>query len=98
VFARVSTFRGSTNMDEVSRQARETVLPAARELSGFGGLLALGNRETGDVLAATLWETEQAMKDSEEAANRLRAQAAEASGGQQPVGVDRYEVLIDERA
>jgi hypothetical protein len=67
-------------------------------MSGFSGMLALANGETGDVLAVTLWETEQAMKDSEEAANRLRSQAAEASGGQQPVGVDRYEVLIDERA
>jgi len=36
------------------------------------------------------------MRESEEAANKLRSEASEA-GGEEIVSVERFEVLIDER-
>ena len=95
--ARVSTFSGdASGIDQVTAQARDVVLPAARELAGFKGLVAMGDRTTGKVVAITFWESEQAMRDSEEAANRMRSDAARA-GGEEIVGVERFEVVIDER-
>ena len=95
--ARVSTFSGdASGMDQVTAQARDVVLPAARELAGFKGMVAMGDRTTGKVVAITFWESEQAMRDSEEAANRMRSDAARA-GGEEIVGVERFEVVIDER-
>jgi heme-degrading monooxygenase HmoA len=95
--ARVSTFTGDpSGIDQITAQARDVVLPAARGLAGFKGMLAMGDRATGKVVAITFWESEQAMADSEEAANRLRADAAQA-GGEEIVGVERFEVVIDER-
>lgn len=41
----------------------------------------------------TLWESEEAMSTSEEAANSLRSEVADALGTQM-VGVDRYEVAV----
>jgi len=95
--ARVSTFSGdASGIDQVTAQARDVVLPAARELAGFKGMVAMGDRTTGKVVAITFWESEQAMRDSEEAANRMRSDAARA-GGEEIVGVERFEVVIDER-
>jgi heme-degrading monooxygenase HmoA len=95
--ARVSTFAGDpSGIDKVTARARDEVLPAARGLAGFKGMLAMGDRATGKVVAITFWESEQAMADSEEAANRLRSDAAQA-GGEEITGVGRFEVVIDER-
>ena len=73
MFARVTTLQASPDqVDAATRSTREEVLPAARQLEGFRGLITLTDRSTGKALAVTLWETEDAMKASEEAANRVR--------------------------
>jgi heme-degrading monooxygenase HmoA len=94
--ARVSIFEGSPDqIDDSLRQAREQVLPRAKEMDGFKGLIALGDRQSGKTLGITLWESEEAMRASEEAANRLREESAEAGGGT-VAGVERYEVGLFE--
>jgi hypothetical protein len=47
------------------------------------------------VLAVTLWETEEPMHASEEAANQLRSETAELVS-ETIAGVDRYEVTFGE--
>jgi heme-degrading monooxygenase HmoA len=97
MFARVSTLSGDPNdIGRMESQLKETVLPAARQLAGFKGVLAMVDRSSGKSLAVTLWESEQAMRDSEEAANKIREDAAGATG-EQIVGVERFEVVLDER-
>jgi heme-degrading monooxygenase HmoA len=94
--ARVSIFEGSPDqIDDSLRQVREQVLPRAREMDGFKGLIALGDRQSGKTLGITLWESEEAMRASEEAANRMRTESAEASE-EQIAGVERYEVGLFE--
>ncbi len=43
----------------------------------------------------TLWETEDALRESEEAAGQLRGSTASA-GGADVVSVERFEVVVDE--
>ena len=94
--ARVSIFEGAPDeIDEALRQAREQVLPQARQMDGFKGIIALGDRQSGKTLGITLWESEEDMRASEEAANRLREESAEAGGGT-VAGVERYEVGLFE--
>ncbi len=94
--ARVSIFEGAPDeIDEALRQAREQVLPQAKQMDGFKGLIALGDRQSGKTLGITLWESEEDMRASEEAANRLREESAEAGGGT-VAGVERYEVGLFE--
>jgi hypothetical protein len=96
VFARVT--RGEAlpeRLAEMTREIREHVLPALRMQDGFAGTLVLTNRRSGKVLAVTLWESEQAMNATEEAAHWLRVFSAEAAGGE-VTGVERYEVVSSE--
>jgi heme-degrading monooxygenase HmoA len=96
MLARVSIFEGSPDqIDEMLRQVREQVLPRAKQLDGFKGLLALGDRQSGKTLGITLWESEEAMRASEADANRMRSESAEASG-ETIAGVERYEVGLFE--
>jgi heme-degrading monooxygenase HmoA len=96
MFARVSTFEGDPEqVDELTRYAEEQVVPALRGLDGFNGVLGFADRQSGKVLAVTLWESEQAMRASEEAANQLRDESAEAAS-ETIAGVERYEVTFAE--
>lgn len=96
MFARVSTFQGSPDQTaEGIRVAREQILPAARLQEGFKGIYLLFDRESGRSLSITLWETEDDMRASEEAARRARGESAEAAGDV-VVGVERYEVALEE--
>jgi heme-degrading monooxygenase HmoA len=94
VFARVSTFTGTSDeIDEAIRHVRENVVPRAEQLDGYKGAYFLADRQNGKSLAVTLWESEEAMRASEDAANSLRSEIAEALGTQM-VGVERYEVAF----
>ena len=94
MFARVSTFQGPPDQTaEGIRLAREQILPAARLMDGFKGIYLLYDRESGKSLSVTVWETEADMQASEEAAGKVRAQSAEASGDK-VVNVERYEVAL----
>lgn len=96
MFARVSTFHGSPQLlDESTRQAIEHIVPAVRRLAGFQGVLSLIDRATGKSITITLWQDEETMRASEEAANQLRSQTAEAAG-ESIVSVQRYEVAFSE--
>jgi heme-degrading monooxygenase HmoA len=94
--ARVSILEGPpAPLDQLLREVREEVLPQAKQMEGFKGMIALGDRHSGKTLGITFWESEEAMRASEEAANRLREESAEA-GGDTIAGVERYEVGLFE--
>jgi heme-degrading monooxygenase HmoA len=94
MFARVSRLTGSPDrIDEVTRIAREQVVPAAKKMDGFKGMYAMVDRQSGATLSFTLWENEEAMRASESAADRLRSDSA-ASGGASIASVERYEVVV----
>ena len=95
--ARASTFEGPPDrIDEGLRYMREQILPTAfREDEGFKGAIALADRQSGKMLTITFWESEEAMRATEEEANRLRSDIAQA-GGETIAAVERYEVGLFE--
>ncbi len=94
MFARVSTYQGSAEqVDRGLDHARESILPKVRELDGFEGAYYLVDRDSGKALSITLWGSERAMQASEESADRLRGESAQAAGATVE-GVERYEVAI----
>ena len=98
MYARVTTIQGPPeSVDESIIVTREKALPQARQISGFEGALSLVDRTTGKGLSITLWESEEALRTSDEAANQIRSDAVAAITGAEVVSVDRYEVVIDER-
>ena len=93
--ARVTTIAGSPeDADAGIENFRASVVPFARD-KGRGAIL-LVDRESGQAVAITLWEDEQAMRASEESANALRADAAGQMGAAQAPAVGRYEVAVFE--
>jgi heme-degrading monooxygenase HmoA len=94
--ARMSTLEGSPGeMDEGLRDVREHVLPLLKQQEGFKGFIALGNRQSGELIGITFWESEQAMQASEEVGLRARSETAEDTG-EEIEGVERYEVGLFE--
>jgi heme-degrading monooxygenase HmoA len=91
--ARVSRLEGSPDrIDGSIRNAEENILPQARRIEGNRGALGFIDRQSGTILIITLWESTEARDRSEEQANSLRQQSADA-GGQSIASVDRYEVV-----
>ena len=97
MFARITTIGEAPpeRLDDMTHEIREHVLPALRQQDGFSGFLVLVERASGKVLGLTLWESEQAMNATEEAAYWLRVFSAQAAGGK-ITEVERYEVIFSE--
>ena len=92
--ARVSSLEGSPkNIDDSVSKVQAETLPKVRELQGNVGTIGLADRTSGRFTVITLWESADALRESEQQADRLREQAAE-RGGQRIGGVDRYEVAV----
>ena len=92
--ARVSILEGGNpdQIDEGLRFVKEQVLSQLKQTEGFKGMVALADRETGKTMGITFWESEEALRVSEEAANRLRSGSADAMGHHTRADVVRYEV------
>lgn len=95
MFARVSTFQETEDSLAESLRRTPDALQKASAMSGFKGVYSLVDRSSGKSMTITLWETEEAMRESEEAANQLRADEAAATGAN-IVSVERYEVVTSE--
>ena len=91
--ARVVRFKSEpARIDEGIRNIKENVIPSAKKLAGFKGGYWLVDRKTGVGFGVTLFESEAAVQASEEAAKKIREQAA-STGVTQITGVERYEVV-----
>ena len=94
--ARVSTIQGApSKVDDVARQAQEQTLPQLQKLEGFKGFVVLGDRQSGKMLGVSFWESEEALRASDEAASSVRSAAAETADGI-VAGVEEYEVFVNE--
>jgi hypothetical protein len=95
--ARVTHITGANEeIDAGIDNFRSNALPGVQAEAGNRGAIMLVDRATGKGMAITLWEDENAMRASEERANELRAQAAEAMGAGEAPSVERYEVAVFE--
>lgn len=95
MFARVTTLQSPPDSaDQARTTIQQQVLPAVRQIKGFRGLLSLADLASGKAMTITLWESEEAMRASEDAANTLRTTSAASAGGE-IVSVDRLEVIAD---
>ncbi len=96
MFARMNTFEGSPDrLDDALRKVREAVLPQLQQQDGYKGMMFLANYQSGELQLMSFWENSHAMRASEEEANRLRADVAEA-GDQEIARVERYDVVLFE--
>jgi hypothetical protein len=64
-------------------------------MDGFKGFVTLADRQSGKVLGVAFWESEEALRATEEAVSSMRSGVAEAVGGT-VAGVESYEVAVFE--
>jgi len=96
VYVRVNTIEGSPDrIDDATRHIQEQTMPQLRQMEGFEGFVALGDRTSGKLLGVAFWESEEALRATEQALSSVRSGAAEAAGGTL-VSVEQYEVLFNE--
>jgi len=90
-FVRTNDMRGSlAAADSAIAFARDKVLPVLKAQRGFLANLVCVNRETGRILASSIWETAEARAASEGAIQELRREAGRLAGVDN-VAVQLYE-------
>jgi heme-degrading monooxygenase HmoA len=92
--ARLTTVEAPPDrMDDATRHIQEQVLPQLQQLDGFKGFIALRDRASGRVRGVAFWESEEALRATDEAAARIRGGVTEATGGT-IASVENYEVIV----
>ena len=91
--ARVSTYQfpDTTNIDEAVSVFQQGI----RELPGPQEAVLLVDRNTGKAMTITFWESEQAVIESREAADRVRSEATGRARGE-ITSVEEFEVALKE--
>jgi heme-degrading monooxygenase HmoA len=91
VHARVSTYQfPSANVDASIEQFTNAL--GTLDEPGLERADLLIDRTTGKALTITVWESEEALQSSAEAANRIRSRAAD-TAGVQIVDVSHFEII-----
>ena len=96
MFARVTTYPPvpREHTETAIHTFRESVVPTLEKMAGFRGIYGLLDREIGESLTVSLWDTMEQLQASETAAGQMRAQAVQEAGlTQQPI-VKVYEVTV----
>jgi len=80
VFARITTFYTDDPSTYWELEQRHRLMVRAREglrqMDGYEGLYVFMDRQSGKLIAITLWESKEAMQRSEEAVKALRKEMA----------------------
>jgi heme-degrading monooxygenase HmoA len=96
MYVRVTTIQGTPDkMDDAKGHLQEQTLPQLSQMEGFKGFVALGNRQSGKLQGVAFWESEEALRATDEAVSSVRSGAAEAADGT-VVSVEEYEVFVNE--
>lgn len=94
MYARVNRFQDTPeNLDASEQYSEQNILPTLDQLPGFLGVLSMVDRATGQSLAITFWESEEAMHASEAEADRVRSEIKDHTGAEIRA-VERYEVTL----
>jgi Antibiotic biosynthesis monooxygenase len=80
-------------INDVARIVREVVHPGISGEPGYVGYMVLGDRDSGNALGVTLWETDEARKSSDAKARTIRPLVEQGTGGTMRE-VRQYEVLF----
>ena len=82
MYARSTTIQAQpSSIDAGIAHMRDTVMPALEGIPGCLGLSLLVDRTSGRCIATSSWDSEEAMRASEETMRPIRDQAAELFGG-----------------
>jgi quinol monooxygenase YgiN len=86
MYARSTTIQGQpSSIDAGIAHTRDSVMPALEGIDGCVGLSLLVDRTSGRCIVTSSWESEEAMRASEESVRPIRDRAVELLGGSRQV-------------
>lgn len=91
--ARVMRFKAPLDGLAKVEEVINGIIPRIRVLDGCDGFLFLVDRLTGRSMAVSLWDSDEAMQGSENAAGHLRKELIE-QGHQQLISIEKYEIAV----
>lgn len=98
MFARHVTVKGSAeHIEEGVQSVREHVIPVLKGCKGFRGQLLLVDREKGEAIGISLWDTEEDMVASEEKVSGARQQTADSVEASAAPEVRLFELPVYEQ-
>jgi heme-degrading monooxygenase HmoA len=83
------------NVDQVRDRLETEDVPEFKKLDGFRGFVCLVDRKQGKVVGTSFWQTDDQMKNSEEAVTGALVRAAERGGAESEPVTERFEVALD---
>ena len=93
MFARVTVVQGSPDRyDDTVRVIKERAVPGASQIPGVVAAYWAVDRASGKVVTFAVFDTEEALKASEEQVRELRERSVAEAGGQ-VVSVETYEIV-----
>ena len=93
MYARSTTIQAQTSaIDEGIAHVRDQVMPAIQGMEGYVGLSMLVDRQSGRCIATSAWQSEEAMRASDDQLRPIRDRAAEILGG--TAQVDEWEIAM----
>ena len=97
MYARSTTFHGrSGNLDAGITFVKNEAGPMLDKIEGCRGLSLLVDRETGQCIATSSWESEAAMRDSDVQLRPIRDRGRDILGGS--MQVDEWEIAVMHRS
>jgi hypothetical protein len=94
VYARSTTINAKPeSIDAGIAQVRDEVMPRVLEMDGCIGLSMLADRSSGRCIATSAWQSEEAMRASDEALRPMRDRIAGSMGGGSPT-VEEWEIAV----
>ena len=94
MFAQVNSVQTATDKLAGLVKWAEEQLPAFRETPGFKGLYLLADRRSGKVVTISLWDSDDDLRQNNEARGAQVRKEASSELGIAPTPVDIYEVVL----
>jgi heme-degrading monooxygenase HmoA len=94
MFAQVNSVQTATDKLAGLIKWAEEQLPAAREAPGFKGLYLLADRQSGKIVTISLWESDNDLRQHNQARGAQVREEASSELGIAPTPVDIYEVVL----
>jgi heme-degrading monooxygenase HmoA len=97
--ARSGAFRLSTDkVDDAISTFESEQLPRYKEQDGYKGFTLLADRDSGEVLGISFWESEDAMSASDELGKQAREEIKERGEAEADPESKHWEVVVDDTA
>jgi heme-degrading monooxygenase HmoA len=97
MWARLTRFvgLGPERIEQAVQEFEQQQLPAIEQQEGFAGVYVMVDVRGGLAAALTLWESQDALKASDQLADQARDAAIETAGPDRPPLIDRYEIVLN---